>query len=173
VLANFSIDQSLQSDLIKRANSLPKNQLTHRNTCDFELLVNGAFSPLRYSMGKEDYLNVLHQMRLKNGILFPVPVTLSINPFKDLKPGGDYTLVDLNNNLLAIIKAEEIYEWDRAEEAQLIYGTTDKRHPLVAEMQTWGRFNLAGEMVALNLPKYYDFNAHRLTPFQVREELSL
>ena len=64
--------------IMNRATLLPRIQLTQRNLCDLELLATGAFSPLRKFMGKEDYLSVLESMRLADGTLFPIPITLPV-----------------------------------------------------------------------------------------------
>src|SRR5215210_5392040 len=71
---------------------------------------------------------------------------------------------DQYNNLLALMRVEEIYEWDKETEARLAYGTTDLRHPLVAEMNSWGDLCISGPLRVLKLPHHYDFTNLRLTP---------
>lgn len=162
-----------ESELIMTlAALLPRVQLTQRNLCDLELLATGGFSPLRKFMGREDYQSVLHTMRLSDGTLFPIPITLPVAKTLNLVEGADVALVDEHNDLLAVMRVEEIYEWDREEEAKSIYGTTDPRHPLVAEMQGWGEVCISGELKVVRLPKYYDFRRLRLTPAEVRTRLT-
>jgi sulfate adenylyltransferase len=77
-------------------------------------------------------------MRLADGTLFPIPITLAVEPQADIVSGAEVAITDQRNDLLAIMQVGEIYEWDLEEEAQLVYGTTDVRQPLMAEMHTWG-----------------------------------
>ena len=132
----------------------------------------GAFSPISRFLGERDYHRVLDEMRLADGTLFPIPITLSIQPEPWLKLDQEIALADDRNNLLAIMRVEEIYEWDRELEAKSIYRTTDVRHPLVAEMHSWGKLNISGELKVFALPRHYDFQALRLTPAQVRQRLA-
>ena len=161
-----------RESIMSRATLLPRLQLTQRNLCDLELLATGAFSPLRKFMGKDDYLSVLESMRLANGTLFPIPISLTVAPNPNISEAAEIALADEHNDLLAIMRVEEIFEWNREQEAKLAYGTTDPRHPLVAEMEKWGELCISGEMQVVRLPKYYDFRRLRLTPAEVRARLT-
>jgi sulfate adenylyltransferase len=147
-------------------------QLTPRNLCDLELIATGGFSPLARFMGHADYTRVLEEMRLADGTLFPMPVTLTFKAGEGIRLDEEVALVDQFNNPLAVMRAEDIYEWDRAREARLAYGTEDLRHPLVAEMNSWGEMCVSGALRVIQLPRYYDFKRLRLTPAQVRERLN-
>jgi sulfate adenylyltransferase len=142
-LIDLSANPEEREELQHYAAKLPRLQLTPRNTCDLELLANGAFSPLDRYMGKDDYHNVIGGMRLANGVLFPIPVTLSIDATTEVRLDSEITLADEQNDPLAIMQVEEIYEWNLDREAQLVYGTTDLRHPLVAEMHSWRKLRLS------------------------------
>jgi sulfate adenylyltransferase len=155
-----------------RAAALPRLQLTPRNLCDLELIATGGFSPLARFMGRADYERVLEEMRLADGTLFPMPLTLTFKKDDAVKLGEEVALVDQFNNPLAVMRAEEVFEWDRAREARLAYGTEDLRHPLVAEMNSWGDLCVSGELRVIQLPQYYDFKSLRMTPARVRERLS-
>ena len=155
-----------------RAADLPRLQLTARNICDLELLATGGFSPLERFLGKADYQRVLEEMRLANGILFPIPITLPVNKNANIHLDKEVALSDQYNNLLAIMRVEEIYERDKENEARLVCGTNDPRHPLVAEMHSWGDLNLSGELRVLMNPHHYDFKILRLSPIEVREKLA-
>lgn len=157
--------------LSAHAAKLPRIQLTERNLCDLELLATGGFSPLNTFMRESDYSRVLEDMRLADGQLFPIPITLSVNKETPLKLDLEVALADQRNNLLAVMRVEEIYEWDPLFEAKSVYGTTDVRHPLVAEMHSWGTLNISGKLDVFALPSHYDFQSLRLTPAQVRERL--
>jgi sulfate adenylyltransferase len=159
------------AELRKAASHLPSIQLSARACCDLELLAVGAFSPLDRFMGQADHQRVLDEMRLTSGHLFPIPVTLPVEPSDRYNVGDQVALRDAKNDLLAIMTIEEIYPWDRDEVNQKIFGTTDTKHPLVAEMARWGKLNLSGPIRVLALPKHYDFQELRLTPALCRARL--
>jgi len=150
---------------------LPSLQISTRSACDLELLATGAFSPLDRFMGQSDYQSVLDEMRLASGQPFPIPVTLPIEDARDVRIGQDVALHDVQNNLLAILTVEEVYEWDLSEAARKVFKTEDLRHPLIAEMHRWGKFNVSGPLRVVNLPPHYDFQNLRLTPEQTRARL--
>ena len=170
-LINLAVDREQHDELAKRANNLTSLQLSPRLLCDLELLSTGAFSPLDHFMGKADYTRVLEEMRLANGALFPIPVNLPVHDTSSIRLGDEVALRSPNNDLLAVMTVEEVFEWDPAEEAHLVLGTTDVRHPLVAEMDSWGRTCISGPLKVLSLPKHYDFSELRKTPNEVREIL--
>lgn len=170
-LINLTVSGQEREELVQRAQLLPKIQLSFRNVCDLELLSIGAFSPLSQFLGREDYHRVLEEMRLSDGTLFPIPITLSINSSPDIKLDSEISLIDQYNNILAMMRIEEIYENNVETEAKSVLGTNDLRHPLVAEMQSWGKYNVAGKLTVLNPSVYYDFQKYRLTPLQTREKL--
>jgi sulfate adenylyltransferase len=151
---------------------LPSIQISERAVCDLELLATGAFSPLQSFMGRADFESVVEAMRLAGGHLFPVPVTLPVEPSSAIRLDGDIALRNAKNELLAVLTVEEAYEWDRAALARQVFGTTDLRHPLVAEMERWGGHNLSGRLRVIELPRHYDFQALRLTPAQTRDRLA-
>ena len=161
-----------REELLEKSSRLPSVQISQRSLCDLELLATGAFSPLDRFMGKADYERVLTEMRLTNGVLFPIPVTLPVDEESLPSWGEQLTLSDAGNNTIAVMQIEEIYHWDELREARLALGTTDPRHPLVSEMDTWGKVYVSGEMKVIDLPNYHDFKELRKTPAQVREELS-
>ncbi len=157
--------------LKRYAGKLPSIQLSERSICDLELLATGAFSPLDRFMGEQDYQSVLDRMRLSNGAVFPIPITLPVEPGPDIRLGQEIALRDQKNNILALMTIEEIYEWDINETAMKVFGTTDLRHPLVAEMHRWGALNISGRLRVLQLPLRYDFKELRMTPAQTRARL--
>lgn len=171
-LVNLWIPDEEREELRVRASSLPRLQLSPRNICDLELLATGAFSPLERFLGKDDYQRVVGEMRLASGKLIPIPLTLPVAPQSGIRLDTEIALTDQQNHLLAIMRVEEIYDWDLQDEAQQVYGTTDLRHPLVAEMHSWGTQNISGELRILALPRYYDFRSLRLTPSEVRARLT-
>jgi sulfate adenylyltransferase len=171
-LVNLIVDDDAQrAELTALATRLPSIQLSPRALCDLELLATGAFSPLDRFMGRADYLRVLAEMRLADGTLFPIPITLPVDA-RDVHLDRQVVLRDARNNPLAIMWIEEAYSWDLTEEAQAVLGTTDSRHPLIPEMMRWGNTYISGRIQVLNLPKAYDFIELRRTPAQTRQALA-
>jgi sulfate adenylyltransferase len=170
-LVDLTVSQEERESLFAKAKELPSIQLTDRSLCDVDLLATGAFSPLDQFMGAEDYRRVIAEMRLQNGTLFPIPITLSIANETAVKLDKSVALVDSRNEIVAVMTVEQVYEWDLDATAQNVCGTTDVRHPLVAEMHGWGKHNIAGTLRVLRLPQRYDFSELRLAPAQTRSTL--
>ncbi len=171
-LVDLMVPADALADVKAHASTLPSLQVSERIVCDLELLATGAFSPLDRFMGQADYQRVLDEMRLADGTLFPLPITLPVEPNDDIQVGRDIALRNAKNELLAVMTVEEIYPWDKGECAQKAFGSTDLRHPLVAEMVRWGNLNISGKLQVLQLPTHYDYKDLRLTPAQVRERLA-
>src|SRR5512141_2280922 len=160
-----------RDELLNRAPKLPSIKITMRNLCDLELLATGGFSPLDRFMGKADYERVLHEMRLSDGVLFPLPITLTADPKELPTVGEELVLRNANNDVIAVMTLEEVYHWDANTEAALAYGSTDVKHPMVSEMARWGKVCISGPIKVVNLPTYHDFVELRRTPAEVREML--
>lgn len=171
-LINLVVEGDEREELLEKSSRLPSVQISQRALCDLELLATGAFSPLDRFMGKADYERVLTEMRLTNGTLFPIPVTLPVDEESFPSWGEQVTLSDTRNNTIAVMQIEEVYHWDELREARLALGTTDPRHPLVSEMNTWGKVYVSGELKVIDLPKYHDFIELRKTPAEVRSGLA-
>src|SRR3990172_11699520 len=105
--------------LIEQANHLPDVRLSQRSLHDLELLAVGAFSPLDRFMGQSDYGRVMEEMRLASGILFPIPITLTVKN-EELPKAKQVVLRDVRNNAFAIMDIDEIYTWDPQVEAQRV-----------------------------------------------------
>src|SRR6266498_5765052 len=170
-LVNLVVDEGEREELLARASKLTSIKITMRNLCDLELLATGGFSPLKTFMGKADYERVLREMRLADGTLWPLPITLTADPKELPTVGDDIVFRNTNNDVIAIMTLDEVYHWDANTEAALAYGSTDPRHPMVSEMQRWGKVCISGPIKVVNLPKYYDFVELRRTPEQVRAML--
>lgn len=153
------------------AGRLPSIQISERAVCDLELLATGGFSPLDRFMSREDFSAVVDGMRTADGTLFPIPITLPVDNNEGVALDSRIALRDSNNDLLAVMDVEEAYEWDMEETAKRVYGTLDVRHPIVAEMHRWGRYNLSGRLQVIQLPQRHDFSELRLTPAETRSAL--
>jgi sulfate adenylyltransferase len=170
-LVNLLVDDEAAAELKAYATQLPSLQLSERSMCDLELLATGAFSPLDRFMGRLDHQRVVDELRLANGHLFPIPITLPVEPAADLHLDSDVALRTPKNDLLAVLTIEEIYAWDRDVVADAVFKTRDPRHPLVVEMTRWGPLNVSGRLRVLRLPSRYDFRDLRMTPREVRARL--
>ena len=157
-----------RAELARYAATLPSIQLSERARCDLELLATGAFSPLERFLGRADYESVVRTTRLADGTLFPIPVALPVADDVTVDEGRDVALRGPRNELLAVMRVDEIYDWDRDETAREVFKTTDPKHPLVAEMATWGRRNVSGPLRVLSVASPRDFNELRRTPAEVR-----
>jgi sulfate adenylyltransferase len=150
---------------------LPSVQLSDRSVCDLEMLACGAFSPLDRFMGQEDYKRVIHEQRIRSGYIWPIPITLPIEPSPDLTLDKEIALRDSKNDLLAILRVEEIYQWEPKEIIAQVLGTEDVRHPLVTEIHRWPKCNVSGRLQILQLPMHFDFRDLRMTPSETRSRL--
>lgn len=171
-LVDLTVKEQELEELRAYAGTLPSLQLSARSVCDLELLAIGAFTPLQRFMSKADYQRVLDDMRLANGVLFPIPITLPVGEQQPIGLDRDVALRDARNELLAVVTIEEIYEWELDEVATRVFGTQDPRHPLVAEMHRWGKLNISGPLRVIQLPRHYDFQDLRLSPTQTRARLN-
>jgi len=167
-LVNLVVTREERQELLERSKRLPSVQISARSLCDLELLATGAFSHLDRFMKRVDYERVLTEMRLTDGTLFPIPVTLPVEESALPSWGEQITLNDARNNTIAVMEIEEIYHYDPQREARLVLGTTDARHPLISEMVQWGKVYVSGAIKVIDLPRYHDFLELRRTPAQVR-----
>ena len=170
-LVDLVVPAEALAEVRAQAGRLPSLQLSERSVCDLELLATGGFSPLDRFMDREDHRRVLEEMRLASGHVFPIPVTLPVEPGPAIRLDQKVALRDPKNDLLAVMTIEEVYEWNLAEVAERTFGTLDPRHPLVAEMHRWGKLNVSGSLQVPQLPRRSDFQEIRLTPAQTRARL--
>ncbi len=170
-LINLLVDEQRAQELKKMAIDLPDIILNERQLCDLELLASGAFSPLTSFMDKDNYESVLNYMRLKNGILWPLPICLDISK-KDLEKvslGKSVGLRDQEGFLLAVMQVDEIWPVDKEREALQVFGTLDKKHPGVEYiLEKAGDYYISGKLEVISLPLHFDFKQLRLTPQEVR-----
>ncbi len=161
-----------REEWLKKAGGFETVRLTPRQSHDLELLAVGAFSPLDRFMGSDDYQSVLDDMKLADGTVWPIPITLTID--KEDLPEQDHwvTLRDVHNQIMAVMRLDEVFRFNWKEEAENVYGTVDLKHPLVSEMAGWGDLCLSGELKVLNQPTYDDFVELRMTPAETRQKLN-
>jgi sulfate adenylyltransferase len=163
------------SALIERAARLPALVLDARERTDVELIAVGASSPIEGFLGRADYASVLERMRLANGIVWPLPLTLAIDRDAEQRLAGaradEAALVDETGRIWGVVRVEEIFDRDPLGEAEAIYRTTDQTHPGVDYLVNRPRRILGGRITALPLPATLPFALYRLTPRQLRAEV--
>jgi sulfate adenylyltransferase len=153
----------------------PSWDLTPRQICDLELLLNGGFSPLTGFMGKADYESVCASMRLTSGALWTMPITLDVTEelAGKLAPGASLALRDPEGVMLAVLQVADVWRPDREKEAEQVFGTTSREHPGVAYLLDKSHpFYVGGRLEGLRLPSHYDFPSLRLTPAELRAEFA-
>jgi sulfate adenylyltransferase len=170
-LQNLLVSGEQREKLQVESRDWPSWDLTPRQLCDVELLLNGGFSPLSGFMGRTDYEKVCKSMRLADGTLWPIPVTLDVTAelAESLKPGSALALRDPEGVMLAAIHVEEVWQPDLEEEAIAVFGTDDPEHPGVAHLrQRTNPFHVGGRLSGFQLPSHYDFQSLRVTPEELR-----
>ncbi|NOT61961.1 MAG: sulfate adenylyltransferase [Acidobacteria bacterium] len=169
-LVNRQLTGDAREAAIKQAATLPRLTLNARAEADLELLANGAFSPLEGFLNEADYQRVRDERRLANGLVWSIPVTLSVtaDERKSLTAGKDVALYARDNRLLALLHLEEIYGYDKQVEAEQVYKTTEDKHPGVAALYAQGEFLLGGKISLVNEVSTA-FAQYRFSPAQTRE----
>jgi len=164
------------AELKARSREWPSWDLTSRQVCDLELLLSGGFSPLRGFMTRADYEGVCHDMHLASGVIWPMPITLDVTEefAKKLTPGSSkVALRDAEGVMLAVLNVEDVWQPDRKAEAKSVFGTASVAHPgvdyVLSRSNPW---YVGGRLEGLQLPTHYDFKTLRLTPAELRAELS-
>jgi sulfate adenylyltransferase len=146
--------------------------LTERQLCDIELLLNGAFSPLEGFLDEDDYNSVIQNMRLTSGVLWPMPITLDVSEaFAETIQSGDrIALRDLEGVIIATLDVGDIWTPDKKAEAESVYGTTDEKHPAVHYLNNIANpIYVGGKLRGVEAPIHYDFKHLRNSPAELRE----
>ena len=154
----------------------PSWDLTPRQICDLELLLNGGFSPLRGFMTRADYESVVRDMRLADGALWPIPVTLDVTEelAGRLRSGDWLSLRDPEGVMLAALEVSDVWQPDRGTEAEAVFGSTNPSHPGVDHLLTQTqRHYVAGRLEGVHSPVHYDYRDLRHTPAQLRAQFSM
>ncbi|WP_340300493.1 bifunctional sulfate adenylyltransferase/adenylylsulfate kinase [Roseobacter sp. HKCCD5988] len=145
--------------------------LTPRQICDLELLMNGGFNPLKGFLGQEDYDSVVETMRLADGTLWPMPITLDISEdfAAKVETGQDIALRDQEGVILAILSISDKWVPNKAREAEKVFAADDLAHPAVNYLHhVAGPVYLGGAITGIQQPVHYDFRARRDTPNEMR-----
>ena len=142
---------------LEKSKTLPQVQMSSRETSDLIMMAMGAFSPLEGFMCREDYLGVISDMRMRNGLLWPIPITLSVSKEEadSLRLEQEVALVDEESGeIMGSMVIQEKYPYDKKEEAKLVFGTDDEAHPGVAKVYNQGDILLGGPVKAFSEGDY-------------------
>lgn len=173
-LVDLYVRGAERAELLARLPELPSLTLDMRQLCDLEMLLSGAFSPLRGFMGEADHSSTCRHMRLADGTLWPIPVTLDVSAkaAENIGAGDTVVLRDAEGTPLAALEVGDKWLPDREAEMRAVYGTTDSLHPGVRHLREHaGPVCLGGRVLGLEAPRQYDFRHLRLTPAQLRARL--
>jgi sulfate adenylyltransferase len=149
-LKTLALHSSERKSELKKAESLPKLMCSSREFGDVVMLGIGGFNPLDGFMNRADWQSVCDNMTLKNGLFWPIPITLSTND-KTIKEDQEVAIVyEKTNEIIATMVITEKYTIDREHECNTVYKTTDMEHPGVVLVMSQGEYNLAGPIKVLS-----------------------
>ena len=167
LFVSYESAQKMKSE----AADLVSHDLTPRQICDLELLMNGGFNPLKGFLSQADYDGVVENMRLADGTLWPMPITLDVGEdfAAGLEIGQDIALRDQEGVILATMTVTDRWEPNKAREAEKVFGADDDAHPAVNYLHNQaGKIYLGGPVTGIQQPVHYDFRARRDTPNELR-----
>ena len=169
-LVNREVFGAEREELLQTVASLPQVQLKSRQISDLLLIAIGGYSPLNGFLGEADYTSVRDQMKLANGVIWPLPITLAVskNEADAVRVPAKVALYE-GDHLLGILSATEKFTYDKAREAKAVYGTRDLAHPGVAALFAQGDWLLAGSVQMLDRPRHQPFQEYRLDPTETRD----
>ncbi len=151
---------------------LPSHTLNDRQICDLELILNSGFTPLNGFLNKSNYDSVCSHLRLADGALWPIPITLDISQkVADSLTDEQLVLRDKEGFALAILEIEDIWQPDLSHEAEVIFGTTDPTHPGVSYLNHQSQpMYVGGKVKQISKPHHYDFQNLRHTPDELKSQ---
>ncbi|MFQ5792300.1 MAG: sulfate adenylyltransferase, partial [Acidobacteriota bacterium] len=156
--------------MLSRAAELPRVHLSRMSLSDLEMIAVGAYSPLKGFMTQADYERSVNEMRLADGSVWPIPITLPVSDDEaaGLQPGDEVALTESGGRILGILELEEKFRYDKMTEAKEVYRTTDDAHPGVKRLYAQGDVLLGGPVHLLRMPSNLEFPEFRHTPAQTR-----
>ena len=174
-LVNRIVDASTAESLKAEAAGLPKITLSAKQACDLEMIAIGAFSPLNGFVGKADFESICTKMRLADGTVWPIPITLAVD--EDVKgtlsEGGKAALHHSDGTLMAVINIEEIYAHDKNLEIPNVFRTEDDAHPGAKAVMDEGDWLVGGPIDVITVTPEKEpgeqFTEYRLAPAATRK----
>ncbi|MCX7592516.1 MAG: sulfate adenylyltransferase [Fischerella sp.] len=156
---------------LSKAEFLPRVQLDARAVSDLEMIAIGGFSPLTGFMNQEDYDRTVTEMRLANGIVWSIPITLSVSEevAASLTEGSLVRLDNPDGKFVGVLELTQKYRYDKKREAVNVYRTDDEKHPGVQVVYNQGPINLAGDVWLLERNPHPHFPTYQIDPVQSRQ----
>ncbi len=174
-LIDCMVDSDRSAELQAASRDWPSWDLTPRQLCDLELILNGGFSPLIGFMTRDDYDPVCKSLRLASGDLWPMPITLDVPEeiAGNLGSGATLALRDPEGVMLAALQVDDVWQPDRKAEAVAVFGTSNPEHPGVAYLLEQSHpYYVGGKLEGLQPPVRYDYRDLRLTPAELRKDFA-
>ena len=171
LITELFVPNNQVKDLKNQAGQFLSWNLTPRQICDLELIMNRGFYPLDGFLSQKDYEEVVENMRLANGKIWPIPITLDVSKeFADtVKTKQDIALRDQEGVILAILSISDKWVPDKKREAKKVFGSDDVTHPGVHYLKNLaGPIYLGGKITGIQKPVHYDFRGRRNTPNEIR-----
>jgi sulfate adenylyltransferase len=166
-LVNRIVEGPERQQLLDRAATLPPIELDAWGLSDVEMIGIGGFSPLQGFLTRADYDSVVEKRRLRNGLVWSIPVTLPVSK-QQAAAVKDEAALTSGGSIVAILHVEDKYEPDKNKEAEHVLKTTDASHPGVVRLQAVGPVYLGGTISVVNRPKPSTFLPYRLDPADTR-----
>jgi len=169
-LINRLAEGAEREELLAKASGLAKITVNARTVSDLDLIGVGAFSPLTGFMNEADYNSVVEHMRLANGLVWSIPITLAVaeNEAASLAVGRQAALVGEDGVVYGIIDVESIYKVDQRHEARKVFKTDETAHPGVAKLYEKPNLYVGGPVRVLHRPKPEKFNEYYFDPAETR-----
>lgn len=171
-LVNLELTVEDKNEITKIKDRTKMITLSSMEQSDLQLIATGAYSPLNGFMNQRDYTRVLQEMRLSDGQVWSLPITLSTSKeaAKQLKEGSELSLVDEQERLIGTMILEDKYEWNKEWEAKQIYQTGDEKHPGVKQMKQRKEILLGGEIRWIR-PTTSSFRQYLCDPKEMRKRI--
>ncbi|MEH1791828.1 sulfate adenylyltransferase [Nostoc sp.] len=170
-LVNRIATPEQRAEFLSKADFLPRVQLDDRAVSDVEMIAIGAFSPLTGFMNQEDYDRTVTEMRLANGLVWSIPITLSVSE-EVASPLQEGSLIRLDNSrgeFIAVLQLTQKYNYDKTREAIKVYRTDDVKHPGVHVLYNQGIVHLAGDIWLLQREPHPQFPTYQIDPAASRQ----
>ncbi|MEH2355915.1 sulfate adenylyltransferase [Nostoc sp.] len=170
-LVNRIATPEQRAEFLSKADFLPRVELDDRAVSDLEMIAIGAFSPLTGFMNQEDYDRTVTEMRLANGLVWSIPITLSVSEevASPLQEGGLIRLDNSRGEFIGVLQLTQKYNYDKTREAIKVYRTDDVKHPGVQVLYNQGTVHLAGDIWLLQREPHPQFPTYQIDPAASRQ----
>ncbi|MBD2384883.1 sulfate adenylyltransferase [Cylindrospermum sp. FACHB-282] len=170
-LVNRVATPEQKAEFLSKADFLPRVSLDDRAVSDLEMIAIGGFSPLTGFMNQQDYDRVVTEMRLANGVVWSIPITLSVTEevAQPLQEGGLIRLDNPSGEFIGVLQLTQKYQYDKSREAINVYRTDDAKHPGVQVLYGQGSIHLAGDIWLLQRGAHALFPSYQIDPAASRQ----